>query len=76
MIDGSRTRTTCLLSLAAFLLVPPSVAVAQDAKPARIALMRVGAPPPEYLAAFRKGLGALGITVPPAILLRADEVIE
>ena len=34
--------------------------MAQAAKPARIALMRVGAPPPEYLAAFRKGLGALG----------------
>lgn len=49
------------LGLALALSTAPSVSDAQQSeKPARIAVMRSGAPPPEYLVELRRGLKELG----------------
>lgn len=49
------------LCVATIILFAPFTAVAQGTgKPARIAIMRDGAPPPKYLAELRRGLEELG----------------
>ncbi len=56
MVDGIRTLTICLGSIAAFVLVFPLEALAQEAKPARIGFFRLTQPPTANMAAFHKGM--------------------
>ncbi len=58
---GPMTKRIVLIFTALVILISNYPAAAQQAgKPARIGLMRRDAPPPQYLAAFHKGLKELG----------------
>ncbi len=54
------TRNILHIAVAAILLIAPLAAVAQEAKPARIGMLRSSLPPPAYVQAFRDGLKELG----------------
>lgn len=55
-MDGFKSLTICLATVAAFLLAPSLAAQAQEAKPARIGYLGTSEPSAVYLAAFHKGM--------------------
>ncbi len=60
MIDPIKNAIACTITAVLVTLSMPLIVQAQEAKPARIGMLRSSPPPPAYVQAFRSGLKELG----------------